>query len=67
MTQRDTCPIRATDFDGIANLKDDILWYGGEINKCDVHIFGDGMRGIIATQDIQDDEEIMFIPEAFLI
>ena len=49
MIRYDTWPARPADFDGISNLKEDILRYGGIIDKCDVHTFDDGMRGIIAT------------------
>ena len=52
MIRHDTCPARASDFDGIANLKEELLRHGGVINKCDVHTFDGGMRGIIATKDI---------------
>ena len=40
---------------------------GGELGKIQQHTFEDGLRGMIATDDIETDELICFIPREMLI
>ena len=35
--------------------------------KVKLHDFGDGKRGVIATEDIEANELLMFVPDSFLL
>ena len=51
----------------VNNLKWNIVEEGAEIHKVDVHDFGDGYRGLVAIDDINSDELVIFIPDSLLL
>ena len=48
-------------------LKAQFLSEGGRLQKLDIHEFSPGNRGLMATEDIKEDDYLMFIPEHYLL
>ena len=48
-------------------LTKQVLKAGGQLGQIQQHTFEDGLRGMIATGDIEKDELICFIPREMLI